>query len=311
MVYLWVELSQKSRYFSEMHQNGTPIIVGFVRTDVRHSLQEQQRLMAVHGITKIYEDLDLCIRQRRKGYGDVVAVKRLALFADPKHLRHKVGMRHSMRAAIEALERAGATILELDTGRRRDDPAVREAMMLDAIDQLSRSRYKSQNIGRPRKEWTPEQKTIMRLHWFDHVRHHSNEAAAAAIRSDGVQASMSQVHKVLGPSRRAAGNPKVRKIAMAVRKDAPRVIYFIQNGEPDGPVKIGIAGDARARLRGLQTSHHKSLTLLGTIPGNDETERKMHARFDKYRLSGEWFACEGSLATFVNRLRNPKRATKT
>jgi hypothetical protein len=291
-----------------MHQISTPIIVGFVRTDVRHSLQEQQRLMAVHGITKIYEDLDLCIRQRRKGYGDVVAVKRLALFADPKHLRHKGGMRHSMRAAVEALERAGATILELDTGRRRDDPSVREAMMLDAIDQLSRSRYKSQNIGRPRKEWTPEQLTIMRLHWFDHVRHHSNEAAAAAIRADGVQVSASQVHKLLGPSRRLAGNPKVRKIARANRVVAPRSVYFVQSGSKDGPIKIGVATNVQARLSGLQTSSHAKLTLIGTVPGGEDVERKMHARFRKYHINGEWFAFEGKLALFVERLRQRKQA---
>jgi hypothetical protein len=291
-----------------MHQNGTPIIVGFVRTDVRHSLQEQQRLMAVHGITKIYEDLDLCIRQRRKGYGDVVAVKRLALFADPKHLRHKGGMRHSMRAAVEALERAGATILELDTGRRRDDLSVREAMMLDAIDQLSRSRYKSQNIGRPRKEWTPEQQTIMRLHWFDHVRHYSNEAAAAAIRADGVQASASQVHKLLGPSRRLAGNPKVRKIAKGNRIAAPRSVYFVQSGSKGGPIKIGVATNVQARLSGLQTSSHAKLTLIGIIPGGEDVERKMHARFRKYHINGEWFAFEGKLALFVERLRQRKQA---
>lgn len=291
-----------------MHQNGTQNIVGFVRTDVRHSLQEQERLMAVHGITKIYDDLDLCIRQRRKGHGDVVAVKRLALFADPRHLRHKGGMRHSMRSAVEALERAGATILELDTGRRRDDPAVREAMMLDAIDQLSRSRYKSNKIGRPRKEWTPEQLTIMRLHWFDHLRHYSNEAAAAAIRADGVMASMHQVHKALGPSRRLAGNPKVRKIAKANRLSAPRFVYFVQSGGKGGPIKIGVATNVQARLSGLQTSSHAKLTLIGTIPGGEDVERKMHARFRPHHLNGEWFACEGALATFIERLRQQKQA---
>lgn len=290
-----------------MHQNGTQNIVGFVRTDAKHSLDEQQRLMALYGITKIYDDLDLCIRQRRKGHGDVVAVKRLALLANPKHLRQKGGLRHSMRAAIEALERSGATILELDTGRRRDDLAVREAMMLDAIDQLARSRYKSHKIGRPRKEWMPEQQTIMRLHWFDHVRHHSNDAAAAAIRADGVPASTSQVHKLLGPSRRLSGNPKVRKIASAARKDAPRVVYFVQSGSKGGPIKIGVATNVQARLSGLQTSSHAKLTLIGTVPGGEDVERKMHARFRTHHLNGEWFACEGALATFVERLRQRKQ----
>lgn len=185
------------------------LVVGFERQHSRHPLNEQRRLFELNGVTRVYNDLALCIRQRRKGKGDVVAVKRLMLLADPKHPRQWGGVRQSMREAVQAIEKAGATILELDTGRRRDDPAVREDMMLDAINDLSRTRREHEVPGRPRRVWSPEQETIMRLHWFD-LRHETNKSAAKAVQRDGVPASVSMIFKKLGPSGRSIG-PKPRK----------------------------------------------------------------------------------------------------
>ena len=185
------------------------LVVGFERQHSRHPLNEQRRLFELHGVTRVYNDLALCVRQRRKGKGDVVAVKRLMLLADPAFPRSKGGVRQSMREAVQAIEKAGATILELDTGRRRDDPAVREDMMLDAINDLSRTRREHEVPGRPRRVWSPEQETIMRLHWFD-LRHETNKAAAKAVQRDGVPASVSMIFKKLGPSGRSIG-PKPRK----------------------------------------------------------------------------------------------------
>lgn len=193
-----------------LNKKADPAVVGYIREHPAHRLQEQKRLMDEHGISRVYSDLALCIRQRRAGHGDVVAVKRLMLLADPKHKRARGGMRQSMRSAVAAIEAAGATILEIDTGRRRDDPAVREEMMLDAIDQLSRTRYGSDKIGRPRRVWSEDQLTIMKLYWFDH-RIATNQEAGDAIRAAGVKASNSQIFKAIGPSKRVAGNPRTRQ----------------------------------------------------------------------------------------------------
>lgn len=262
--------------------------------------------MAVHGIAKIYTDIALLVRQRRKGNGDVVAVKRLMLLAEPKALRKLGGQRQSLRDAISAIERAGATILELDTGRRRDDKAVREAMLLDAIDELSRTRALSDRIGRPPKVWTDEQKRVMTRHWFDHGKYMSNQAAVRAINADGVAVTVSQVHKLLGPSRRMAGNPKLRAAIKAERAAAPKFVYFIQSQAPTGPIKIGYANNVQSRLSALQVSTHEELTLLGIVKGDEAVERKYHARFRAYRVSGEWFRCEGRLAEFAAKLRKRK-----
>jgi Asp-tRNA(Asn)/Glu-tRNA(Gln) amidotransferase A subunit family amidase len=187
----------------------TILVVAFERAHSRHPVSEQRRLFDLHDIAKIYRDLDLCVKQRRKGKGDVVAVKRLMLLADPNYARSKGGVRQSMREAVQAIEKAGATILELDTGRRRDDPAVREDMMLDAINDLSRTRRQHEVPGRPRRTWSAEQVRIMTGHWESN-KHLTNEDAAAAVRADGVKATTSIIGKLLGKSGRPSG-PKPRK----------------------------------------------------------------------------------------------------
>lgn len=179
-------------------------VVGFIRKHVRHALPPQRDLMAQHDITKVYEDLPLCIRHCRKGQGDVVAVARLRLLADPACLRKAGGMRASLYAALDALEAAGASIWELETGRRSTEPRERDAMLREAIDAMSRSRPGARPPGRPKKSWTPEQQTIMRLHWHSN-RHATDSDAVAAIRADGVPAAKNQVRRVCGSSGRRGG----------------------------------------------------------------------------------------------------------
>lgn len=195
-------------YFSKMIHKGQ--IVGFVRKHVRHSLPSQRDAMAHHGITKVYDDLALCVRQRRKGAADVIAVKRLQLLADPAHRRKLGGMRQSLYAALDAIETAGASVWELDTDRRTLDQRQRDLMLREAIDTMSRARPSARPPGRPQKVWTPEQQTIMRLHWHS-TKHATDDAAVAAIRADGVPAAKRQVHRVLGPSGRRGGSKRKLK----------------------------------------------------------------------------------------------------
>ena len=192
-----------------MIQKDNILVVAFERPHSRHPVGEQRRLFDLAGIKKVYKDLGVCVRQRRKGKGDVVAVKRLMLLADPEYPRSKGGVRQSMRDAVRAIEKAGATIWELDTGRRRDDPLVSEDMLLDAINELSRTRRKNDVPGRPTRKWTADQMTIMQMHWFD-LRHETNEDAARAVRASGVPATVSILSKLLKKSGRPSG-PKPRK----------------------------------------------------------------------------------------------------
>lgn len=64
------------------------------------------------------------------------------------------------------------------------------------------------------------------------------------------------------------------------------VVYFISGGSC---IKIGVSTNLKSRFASLQTSSMDDLRLLGTIPGDIEVERELHARLDKYRKRGEWF----------------------
>lgn len=179
-------------------------IVGYVRKHAKHSVASQQALMAERGITKVYEDFELLLRQRRKGHRDVVAVKRLMLLADPAARRKAGGLRQSLYKAIDALEAAGATILELESNRSTANARERDLAMRDAVDELARTRKGTRRPGRPLRTWTDEQRVIMQLHWRD-LRHRTNGAAVAAMNAAGVACTISQVIKLLGASGRPLG----------------------------------------------------------------------------------------------------------
>lgn len=65
-------------------------------------------------------------------------------------------------------------------------------------------------------------------------------------------------------------------------------VYFIQSGT-DGPVKIGIAENPRARMRHMQTGCPDRLRLLHAAPGGPEREAELHAWLAPHHLRGEWF----------------------
>ena len=79
------------------------------------------------------------------------------------------------------------------------------------------------------------------------------------------------------------------------------IIYFVQMADEHGPIKIGLSSLLllRSRLDSLQTGNPYPLILLGAIPGDAKTEGKLHKKFSKYRLMGEWFHLSESLQKFI------------
>lgn len=68
-------------------------------------------------------------------------------------------------------------------------------------------------------------------------------------------------------------------------------VYFISDGEK---VKIGKANNVESRLKSLQTSHAKELSLIKCIKCKNEEsaykkEKQLHKKFDEFRITGEWF----------------------
>jgi hypothetical protein len=74
-------------------------------------------------------------------------------------------------------------------------------------------------------------------------------------------------------------------------------VYFVRMG---AAVKIGHTMDIASRLKTIKTSCPDQVHLMGFVPGSREIELDFHRRFKQHREHGEWFAIQGSLATFLN-----------
>ncbi|HEY3803904.1 MAG TPA: GIY-YIG nuclease family protein [Kofleriaceae bacterium] len=69
------------------------------------------------------------------------------------------------------------------------------------------------------------------------------------------------------------------------------VLYFIQSGGGNGPVKIGWAGDLRIRIGTLQVGNPRPLRILFAHEAADaaDLERRVHRELSSLRMRGEWF----------------------
>jgi hypothetical protein len=70
------------------------------------------------------------------------------------------------------------------------------------------------------------------------------------------------------------------------------MIYFVQSGDSNGPIKIGYVDNETflpQRLGLLQTGNPEILYAVATMPGDLGIERALHERFVAGRIRGEWF----------------------
>ena len=87
-------------------------------------------------------------------------------------------------------------------------------------------------------------------------------------------------------------------------------VYFIQEGTT-GKIKIGYSSNPHERLKSHQTSNSSTLRILGIIEGNIESEQLIHKRFEKFKVTGEWFEPVDSLLTFIENSKMSDREKKT
>jgi|LauGreDrversion4_2_1035121.scaffolds.fasta_scaffold66033_2 hypothetical protein len=71
----------------------------------------------------------------------------------------------------------------------------------------------------------------------------------------------------------------------------PDDLYFIQMTEAPYHFKIGRAKDPNKRLKQLQTGSSIKLKLVHIFEGLGNKEKMLHEELDRWRLEGEWFAC--------------------
>lgn len=76
-------------------------------------------------------------------------------------------------------------------------------------------------------------------------------------------------------------------------------VYFVENFF-DGAVKIGFSQKHPAdRVPNLRTASHHRLGLMGYIRGTIKDEGRLHNKFKKDRIRGEWFAPSFRLVKFL------------
>jgi hypothetical protein len=95
-----------------------------------------------------------------------------------------------------------------------------------------------------------------------------------------------------------------RMRTMKRRAQPPQCVYFIQAGEIDGPIKIGVARDPWSRMRDLQIGSPESLNLLGHSPPCEalSIEQQLHKKLSTSSIRGEWFAPSPELFRVIERL---------
>ena len=68
-------------------------------------------------------------------------------------------------------------------------------------------------------------------------------------------------------------------------------VYFIQAGD-DGPIKIGWAESVARRRSQLQVQTYLKLSVRAMIDGDQGVEKRLHDRFKRHLIRGEWFKPE-------------------
>lgn len=81
--------------------------------------------------------------------------------------------------------------------------------------------------------------------------------------------------------------------------------YFIKC---NNCVKIGTTTDIKSRIKQIQTNNPYKLEILLTIPLPNIkglisllSERKLHKKFNKYRIRGEWFKLSEEILEFIKK----------
>jgi len=304
-----------------------PDIRGIARNvSKRYPVAAQQALMAQNGLTVIYAETKQYAGVDIRGAwlhslrpGDVGVVTWLGLLADP--VGNVTLRRRDLKEVLDAIEHQGASVWELATGRRSTDKKQRDAMIADAWDGLAKQRFDkgTAKAGRPAQFTAPEDRAVVWEEWHSKAHKTNAEAARAASARLKRTISANRMWRIVlemrkdkgisaadlkGGSGRRAGR---REPSLSAAWDKHKSqVYFLRHGDTDR-VKIGYSCRINGRISNLRSSNPDKLTLLATVSGARDAEARLHKRFARYRISGEWYRLEGKLAEYVAKLPKPKK----
>jgi len=76
-------------------------------------------------------------------------------------------------------------------------------------------------------------------------------------------------------------------------------VYFVQDSMSKR-VKIGYSADFKTRFNSLSSSNANKLFILGVFPGTEEDETKLHKKFIRSKVHGEWFHPDAEILEFID-----------
>lgn len=92
-----------------------------------------------------------------------------------------------------------------------------------------------------------------------------------------------------------------------MKTNVPGFVYFMQMLSPDLPIKIGWTCRPETRKQTLLTASPYEIELLHVMPGDIALERRLHKRFRKDRIRGEWFRSSSGLVEFINEQKKDRK----
>lgn len=249
--------------------------------------------------------------------GDVAVVTWLGLLADP--VGNVTVRRRDLEEVMAQIEEKEAAIWELQTDRRTSDKKQRDAMKADAWAGLAKQRFdrETRKQGRPPRVATDEEKQIIWDEWFNE-KHKKNIDAARAVTERlkrrinphmmwRIVKEMRAAKGIKGPVGGSGRKAGWRRVDLGRDWDDhnPQVYFLRIKGTDE--VKIGYSRRLNSRISDLSIAHSKELELIATVSGGVEAEGRLHRRFHRYRIRGEWYRIEGKLAEYIKKLGKPKK----
>ncbi len=98
---------------------------------------------------------------------------------------------------------------------------------------------------------------------------------------------------------KAPVEPQPRQTSKVVDiKRPPSYVYFITGAGTD-TIKIGVTESVKERVKALQTASPVQLQVVAVFRGTRDDEQRLHGRFHKDRLHGEWFKYSDEIRKYI------------
>jgi hypothetical protein len=248
-------------------------------------------------------------------HGRLFVLVHAFLLGEPKARSKKGGLKADLAAIFKELGKRGAAVKDMETGLTTQTPEHSKAILAVSYAHIARSNQGlksnlngAKSKGRPSVWSDPKVRKIIWDEWHS-SEHKTNadavKAAETRLERRVFMATMFRIVKEMrrekgikdagGASGRLPGNPVLRDSAYRKR----RRVYFMLCGNR---VKIGVATKVNGRLSAIQTHNPDKIELLTCLPGDEALESKLHSRFAKLHIRGEWFRYEGALKKYVQSL---------